>query len=54
MKKSKNLKTTIFGALAAVCSVLSTNPGLIGSIGTAGAALFTFFLGASAEDAKKK
>jgi len=54
MKKSRNLKTTIFGTLAAFCGVLSTQNGIAGTIGTVGSAIFTFLLGASAEDAKKK
>ena len=49
----KNPKTTIFGALAAACSVLSTQPGIAGVIGTIGSSLFTFLLGHSAQDAKK-
>jgi len=49
----KNIKTTVFGALAAVASVLSNQPGVIGTIGTIGASIFTFLLGHSAQDAKK-
>jgi|APFre7841882793_1041355.scaffolds.fasta_scaffold29052_4 hypothetical protein len=49
----RNSKTTLFGALAAACSVLSTQPGIAGVIGTIGASLFTFFLGHAAQDAKK-
>jgi UDP-N-acetylmuramyl tripeptide synthase len=49
----KNIKTTLFGALAAICSAAATTPGVIGTIGTIGASLFTFLLGHSAQDAKK-
>jgi hypothetical protein len=48
----KNRKTTIFGALAAAFSVLSTQTGIAGVIGNIGASLFTFLLGHAAQDAK--
>ena len=49
-----NIKTTIFGALAALCGFLQTQPSTIGTIGTIGTALFTFLMGASAKDASTK
>lgn len=49
-----NIKTTIFGTLAAICGLLSTNDSLIGTIGKMGTALFTFLIGASAKDASNK
>jgi len=49
-----NLKTTIFGALAAVCGYLQSQPGTVGVVGQLGAGLFTFLMGASAKDASNK
>lgn len=49
----RNPKTTIFGALAAACGVLATQPGIAGVIGTIGSSIFTLLLGHSAQDAKK-
>ena len=49
-----NAKTTIFGALAAICGYLQTQAGTIGVVGQLGAGLFTFLMGASAKDASNK
>jgi len=49
-----NIKTTIFGALAALCGFFQTQPGTIGTVGTLGTGIFTFLMGASAKDASNK
>ena len=49
-----NIKTTIFGALAAVCGFLQNQNGNLGIIGTIGTGLFTFLMGAAAKDASNK
>jgi hypothetical protein len=49
-----NAKTTIFGALAAVCVYLQNLGGVVGQVGTIGAGVFTFLMGAAAKDASNK
>ena len=51
----KNVKTTIFGLLAAIGGYFATNGiGKIQGIGQTVATISTFLLGASAQDASKK
>jgi hypothetical protein len=50
----KNIKTTIFGALAAICGYLQTVPGTAGQVGAIGVGVFTFLMGATAKDASNK
>jgi hypothetical protein len=49
----KNVKTTIFGLLAAIGGYFAQTTGKLQSAGQLVATLSTFLLGASASDAKK-